>query len=346
MLCYCRVRCVASATAARPLRPPLRWDGRQEHPPTAYEDLVLPSGSPEQSAFLLLAALSYLGVLPSSPVFIPSLPTSESCAEPRPWRCGAAPGRRQQQGAASPAGPRAPSPLLCAADALPPSPAARGKAVVCMFAGAEGVGRGESALSALADGEGAGSQVGWRLWTLRAHPLAQPCGFLPDSSEQPGGGKGHTAGHDALGPSATRGSSWLPQDGGRGGGSRATRCLPPFVALSGTAGTAGGSGGQAERSASTQRCVSVPLLFPGHVPSSQALCCSGTQLGRLWPLNRLVAGVQPRRQGTGQVVLCCGWVLVGAAGCPHPVGPPGRQGSAPLRSQPVGGQVLELPMPL
>lgn len=46
-----------------------------------------------------------------------------------------------------------------------------GKAAGCVFAGAEGVGRGESSLSALAAAVGAGSQVGRRLWMLR--------GFLP-----------------------------------------------------------------------------------------------------------------------------------------------------------------------
>lgn len=49
-----------------------------------------------------------LGALPSSPAFIPALPTSKPCAEPRPWGCGAARGREQPP----PLGP----------ELLPPSP--------------------------------------------------------------------------------------------------------------------------------------------------------------------------------------------------------------------------------
>lgn len=217
------------------------WDGRQEHPPCPAWGLCVIFGVPWALCSLLPSSLR---ALPSSPAFIPALPTSEPCAEPRPWRCGAARGRRQQRGAASPAGPRAPSPQPCAADALPPSPAARGKAVVCMFAGAEGVGRGESALSALADGEGAGGQVGWRLWTLRARPVARPRRFLPDSSEQLGAGKGHAAGHCAA-PSCDEGL--LPASPGWGGHGRASRCLPPCSQALLALQAAGGDGQSAVR---------------------------------------------------------------------------------------------------
>lgn len=113
-----------------------------------------------------------------------------------------------------------------------------------MFAGAEGVGRGESALSALADGEGAGSQVGWRLWTLRARPVARPRRFLPDSSKQLGVGKGHAAGHCAA-PSCDEGL--LPASPGWGGHGRASRCLPPCSQALLALQAAGGDGQSAVR---------------------------------------------------------------------------------------------------
>lgn len=72
-----------------------------------------------------------------------------------PARRGAAPGLEAA------AGSRLLAPLqLCAGAGLPlPSCLQKGR----LFTGAEGVGRGKCALSALADGERAGSQVGRRL---------------------------------------------------------------------------------------------------------------------------------------------------------------------------------------
>lgn len=71
---------------------------------------------------------------------------------------------RAESGPPPPRRPRVPPTPSHSASAL--SSCGR-KAAGCVFAGAEGVGRGESSLSALAAAVGAGSQVGRRLWMLR-----------------------------------------------------------------------------------------------------------------------------------------------------------------------------------